>query len=103
MSCYHPLVGYRSGVNHETGKWIVKIDGMTDAAHEAILAGDPNYFEIPCGKCIGCRLQHGQDWSGRILMESLCHDNNWFITLTYDDEHVPRVLHEDECGSMVAL
>ena len=49
-----------------------------------------NYDEIPCGHCLGCRLDHAKEWSNRIEMELAKHPyNNWFLTITYDEEHVP--------------
>lgn len=49
---------------------------------------DPDY-EIPCGKCIGCRTDQARDWGVRMYHESLLHDQNSMVTLTYDDEHLP--------------
>lgn len=55
-------------------------------------------FEVPCGKCIGCRLDIGRMWSIRIQHEAQLYDHNYFITLTYDDSRLayqdpPRRLH----------
>lgn len=36
-----------------------------------------------------CRLNKRREWTHRILLESLCHADNSFITLTYDEEHLP--------------
>lgn len=44
---------------------------------------------IPCGKCIGCRLDYSRQWANRGYLEAKMHDHNWFITLTYNDEHLP--------------
>jgi len=44
---------------------------------------------LPCGSCLGCRLEKSRQWGTRILHEASLHDNNMFITLTYDDEHLP--------------
>lgn len=46
-------------------------------------------IEIPCGHCIGCRIKKREDWAIRIYCESKMHKNNAFVTLTYDDEHLP--------------
>jgi len=47
--------------------------------------------ELPCGRCIGCRLDHARDWALRIHHESQMHDqNNVFITLTYSPEKLPK-------------
>lgn len=49
-----------------------------------------NFIEIPCGQCVECRLQYSKMWAQRIMLESLDHDNTWFITLTYNDDHLPE-------------
>lgn len=47
---------------------------------------------VPCGKCIGCRLDRAKEWSVRCVLESMCHQENSFLTLTYDDQHLPKRL-----------
>lgn len=44
---------------------------------------------VPCQKCIGCRLRKAQDWSNRIQHEKQSHDLSVFLTLTYDNQHLP--------------
>lgn len=44
---------------------------------------------LPCGQCIGCRLERSRQWAVRCMHEAQMHDSNCFLTLTYDDEHVP--------------
>nr|WAE43412.1 MAG: replication initiator protein [Microviridae sp.] len=44
---------------------------------------------LPCGQCIGCRLERSRQWAVRCLHESSLHDNNCFITLTYNDDCCP--------------
>lgn len=43
---------------------------------------------IPCGKCIGCRLEYSRQWATRGYLESLEHKQNWFCTITYDEDHM---------------
>jgi len=47
-------------------------------------------FKIPCRQCTGCRSEYSRQWAMRILHESSLHSNNIFITLTYDNEHLPE-------------
>lgn len=49
-------------------------------------------LELPCGNCIGCRLERSRQWSVRIMHEASLHECNYFLTLTYDDDHLPADL-----------
>lgn len=44
---------------------------------------------LPCGQCIGCRLERSRQWAVRCVHESQLYDYNSFVTLTYDDSHLP--------------
>lgn len=44
---------------------------------------------VPCGRCIGCRLERSRQWAVRMMHEASLHRENCFITLTYNDEHLP--------------
>lgn len=46
-------------------------------------------FEFPCGQCLVCRLRSQRTWVARILLEQALHADSSFVTLTYDEEHVP--------------
>ena len=46
-------------------------------------------FDVPCGKCLNCRLDYARTWANRCMLESMYWESNWFITFTYDDEHLP--------------
>lgn len=44
---------------------------------------------IPCQHCWACKLNKSAEWATRAMLETQEHDYNYFITLTYDDEHLP--------------
>lgn len=46
-------------------------------------------LQIRCGRCIGCRLHRSQEWAIRCVHEMKLHKQNCWITLTYDDKHLP--------------
>jgi len=46
-------------------------------------------LSLPCGQCIGCRLERSRQWAMRCMHEAQLHQHNCFITLTYDDTHLP--------------
>lgn len=45
---------------------------------------------IPCGKCEGCLIDKANDWATRAYLESQKWPYNAFLTLTYDNEHLPK-------------
>lgn len=57
-------------------------------------------IEIPCGQCIECRLKKAQDWAIRLYKELDKHNYRYFITLTYDNEHMPRSIVDPNLGSL---
>lgn len=46
--------------------------------------------KLPCGQCIGCRLDSRTDWCTRLLHESQLHVHAMFVTCTYAPEHLPE-------------
>lgn len=46
------------------------------------------YYSIPCNKCTGCLLDYSRNWANRCYLETLYHKNNYFITLSYNDENL---------------
>lgn len=46
------------------------------------------FISVPCGRCVGCRLERARNWTIRIMHEAQMHKENSFLTLTYDDEHL---------------
>lgn len=49
-----------------------------------------DYKLIPCGKCWQCRLDYTRVWAIRCYLEALDYEQNWMVTLTYDDANVPK-------------
>lgn len=50
-------------------------------------------FLVPCGKCLGCRIDYVRDWTARMVFELV--DNSYkavFVTLTYNDAHLPMTI-----------
>lgn len=77
MPCYHPIAAYqrRSG-----GRLSFSFKSMPH---------DARHLEIPCGQCIGCKLEFARRWAVRCMHEAKMHESNCFVTLTYDDDHLP--------------
>lgn len=51
--------------------------------------------QLPCGGCVGCRLDYSRQWANRCMLELQYHDSAYFCTFTYDDDHVPRSYYPD--------
>lgn len=49
----------------------------------------PVFGIYPCGKCLNCRARSRQEWVFRLRQEYLSSNFGLFVTLTYDDEHLP--------------
>lgn len=57
---------------------------------------------VGCGQCMSCRINKGRLWTGRILLELETQSlPSWFVTLTYDPQHLP-VTMDQETGEVVA-
>lgn len=46
-------------------------------------------YKIPCGWCMQCRIDRRNAWADRLLFECI-GKRNTFLTMTYDDEHLPK-------------
>ncbi|WNK14504.1 MAG: replication initiator protein [Microvirus sp.] len=74
MPCYHPLKALKTA------------QGVRVLNKDAVLFN----LKLPCGQCVGCRLERSRQWALRCIHESKLYENNIFVTLTYDDEHLPH-------------
>lgn len=75
MPCFTPLKAYYApggGVVFDSKK------GYSDRP-----------LELACGQCRGCRAERARQWAVRCVHESLMHERNCFVTLTYRDSSLP--------------
>ena len=47
-------------------------------------------IQVPCGKCLECRIQYARSWADRCVLEAKQYKYNYFVTLTYDDAFLPN-------------
>lgn len=102
MACNHPLHAFPIGINEDTGKPIYKIvSGQTERIHP-MQGRSPivdqwitEYIEIPCGKCIECRLAYSRQWADRCMLEAKSWEHNHFLTLTYNEENLTQAQQID--------
>lgn len=77
MPCYGPLKGYRGPLNK---------NGKRPVVFNRRYAVEPiEFIDVPCGQCVGCRLERSRQWAMRCMHEVTLHEDNCFVTLTYDD------------------
>ena len=76
MPCYKPYLGFQS----PSGKVYFSPDRKNEWP----------MIPIPCGKCLGCRLEYSRQWAIRCTKEASLHKDNCFITITYDDKFLPK-------------
>lgn len=116
MACYKPLKGFNLGLKDNGKKDIcvtsyqvdhVEVDKQGHVYKVLDRSGTPgrrmyrDFDTIPCGRCIGCRLQKSKNWADRAVLELQYHDSNLFLTLTYDEDHVPEsYLGDTETGEI---
>lgn len=92
MSCYHPLRAIATDSKTVNGKTVYQFLGPLEDYSKY----PPDKIQlIPCGQCIGCRLEYSRQWANRCMLELQYHDSSYFVTLTYDDFHVPKSYYSD--------
>lgn len=79
--CTKPITGYYSRSVNPSGK-----RSLVFAASEGF---SDRPIQIPCGQCIECRLERSRQWAMRCVAEASLWPDNIFLTLTYDDIHLP--------------
>lgn len=109
MSCIKPLIAYPRGVTEKGKTKYIPVprkgneemyDSLIDSENREVWLSNlqslykAGYIDavpkiVPCGKCIGCRLDYARNWAYRCLMELEYYDEAYFLTLTYNDEMIP--------------
>lgn len=120
MACCHPLKAFNTGSLTENGKsdYIIcpTTAGNLLSVSQALKKGkviSPNapleringitYLKdplaIPCGHCVGCRMDRAKQWKVRVCheMENYPKEEVHFVTLTYRDECIPTSLDGRPC------
>lgn len=88
------IPGYKNGAFILSSNDIVRADSIISIIRRT--KGDDyasdveaQCCQVPCGKCLECKINNSKQWALRSVAESCMHTDNWFVTLTYDDEHIP--------------
>lgn len=73
MPCYKPLQAFKTA----GGEVVFQELRRYNITHT---------LALPCGQCIGCRLERSRQWAVRCVHEASLYENNCFVTLTYATE-----------------
>ncbi|UPW41656.1 replication initiator protein [Peromfec virus RodF8_29] len=101
MPCYNPQLAFPLDYLTRDGKQayrFIRCDrGVPYDVKERIFVSHhkSEVLRIPCNKCIGCRLKYAREWATRCMFELQYHKDAWFVTLTYNDQHVPKSYYPD--------
>lgn len=112
MTCYHPNFivkhrihspGLRLQYRYEDKKGVSRNGWkmMKEGAYEykfftgydfdkfknSVEIQDYEVETLPCGCCVGCRLDYSRQWANRCYLESLQWKDNYFVTLTYNEDN----------------
>lgn len=84
MTCVNPMTAWRSIYVHP-------VSGKNKLAFkfhptETVPGSE---LKLPCGGCIGCRIDKSRQWMLRLMHESKQHTQKSFLTLTYSDLNLP--------------
>ena len=78
MACYHPIPALQEG-SGQPKLWPLRDNTGRPTANLA----------LPCGTCLGCKSARATQWAHRCSHEASRTPYNTFLTLTYDDKHLP--------------
>lgn len=83
MPCFHPIRAYR-------------VANKRDGSYEGVIFAELHdrynvvgEIKLPCGSCIGCKLERARQWAVRCMHEASLYERNAFITLTFNDDNIP--------------
>lgn len=114
MACCHPFKRFLTGGTTENGKpdgvlmtgtcgnllsvaYAEKRGKTVYASAPLVRINGHTYLTdpqaVPCGNCVGCRMEKAKQWKIRIVheMEKWPADQVHFVTLTYRPETLPRL------------
>ena len=86
MDCANPMLAVKVGDQY---KFVGSVKGSSAESRKYLYDSSGKFVVLPCGQCYACRIAKSREWAARCVMESKLHKENCFITLTYNDEHLP--------------
>lgn len=102
MACFRPnmvliekhdlaknkLLRFVSGNDKNNSPWFYE---YFDTQNKMLkdLQSNQEWTKVPCGQCAGCQQDYSRQWAIRCIMEASNWEDNIFLTLTYDEDHLP--------------
>jgi len=84
MPCYHPLDAWvHPSKKTDSGAKLIRFSYKNSECNS--LTPD---FQVPCGRCIGCRLGKSREWAVRCMHEASLYWDNCWLTLTLNDAYL---------------
>jgi hypothetical protein len=85
--CNCPITGYKFGKT-KNGKDNIVFKNPYEVTPPGVV------LQLPCGRCMACRMEKTRQWGLRAEHEAKFHEDNCFITLTYAPENIPPSLEK---------
>lgn len=79
MPCYHPIRMKQLERTNKNGARPIVSYTHRDKGRS---------IDLPCGRCVGCRLERSRQWAVRCCNEMSMWRRNIFVTFTYRDEEL---------------
>lgn len=79
VACFEPLTAYQA--REVNGEGVRPLSFSARLGYERV--------QLPCGQCLGCKRERARQWAVRLMHECQMHEVSCFVTLTYDDAHLP--------------
>lgn len=92
MKCLNPIFKKITLTTHNNFKnvTLTNFRKFLSSPSSYITDDKVKYVEIPCGKCVFCLQNKVNEWSLRIKHELMFFRTGLFITLTYNNDFIPR-------------
>lgn len=93
MNCENPKFAYWhycQKIDEKTGEiyWSKELKFAFDPPDKDLIK--QHVYLIPCGQCQPCLISRANSWACRAYLESKQYENNCFVTLTYNNENIPK-------------